>query len=836
MTLIRLLRHWTTRLLAPDRLPSLKYDAFKELLRHDKRSLELISQLEDIYYSGTPVDQAAVGRLAGALGWSVGSLIRSLTAMHPGGYRDLEQRFTELEQTLLAALPVFADSSEPPYSIDLPAAAANPELAGGKAYGLGRVLSATDLPLPRGFVITTRSFNLFLGHNDLRHRLDELLAEVRIDDGERLRELAGEMMECIRMSRVPETVAQDIGRRLAELRRLGCSGPWALRSSAVGEDGEKSFAGQYTSILQVEDQGIAEAYKEIVASKYTPQAIAYRLRCGLADQDAPMAVLVMEMIESRSSGVIYTRDRTPGSVSADCLAVYAVAGPGRRLVDGTAEPEVHRFAREADRPQLSPAIPTVAMPCLAPAAAAMLAGWGMRLEALFGCPQDIEWCEDTQGGCHLLQCRPLRMAIADPAGEAAGSESADLPRNILLTGGVTASSGVGSGRVFILENQSRLADVPDGAVLVSATLPPSLTAILERLRAVVAEGGSRASHFASVAREAGLPVLTGLHGAARRLTPGSVVTVDAGRNLVYQGSVLLEGDKKREKIARQTPFMTRLAALMEFVSPLKLRDPASPDFSPQYCGSMHDLVRYAHEKGMAEMFSLVGPGGREMGRAMKLVGDLPLTLHILDLGGGLFPEAAERKVVGPELVASPLMRAWWDGLSDQQVSWPSGLAVLDWDLADRHSGGIIGLDSAVYGSYAVVASDYLHLVLRFGYHFAVLDTLGGEDPEANYIAFRFKGGGGSYRNRLLRVSLIESILTWAGFTVKTCGDLLDAKFDRRPAAEIVSRLTLLGVLQGRCRLLDMALVDAGQVEEMFAAFKEILQRFVEPRQRQVSGQ
>jgi pyruvate,water dikinase len=460
----------------------------------------------------------------------------------------------------------------------------------------------------------------------------------------------------------------------------------------------------------------------------------------------------------------------------------------------------------------------------------------MRLEDLFGCPQDIEWCEDMQGSCHLLQCRPLRMAIDHPAGDAVGSESPALPQAILMAGGVTASSGVGIGRVFILENEGRLADVPDGAILVSPTLPPSLAAILERLRAVVAEGGSRASHFASVAREAGLPVLTGLHGAARRLTPGSVVTVDAGRNLVYQGSVSLEGDKKREGTARRTPFMTRLAALMEFVSPLNLRDPASPDFSPQYCGSMHDLVRYAHEKGMAEMFSLVGPGGREMSRAMKLVGDLPLTLHILDLGGGLFPEAAKKKVVGPELVASPLMRACWDGLSDPQVSWPEGLAVLDWALADRHSGGIIGLDSAVYGSYAAVASDYLHLVLRFGYHFAVLDTLGGEDPEANYIAFRFKGGGGSYENRLLRVSLIERVLTWAGFTVKTRGDLLDARFDRRPVAEIVSRLTLLGVLQGRCRLLDMALVDAGHVEEMVAAFKEILRRFIEPRQRQGSGQ
>jgi pyruvate,water dikinase len=258
---------------------------------------------------------------------------------------------------------------------------------------------------------------------------------------------------------------------------------------------------------------------------------------------------------------------------------------------------------------------------------------------------------------------------------------------------------------------------------------------------------------------------------------------------------------------------------MEFITPLHLLDPTSPDFSPENCVNVHDFVRFAHEKGMAEMFSLVGRSGRGLARARQLATDLPLTMYILDLEGGIAPEAAAEKTIEPQFITSPLLAACWAGLTHPEVAWHKGLVFLDWGEVDRISGGIFSLKSALLASYAVVAREYLHLVLRFGYHFAVLDALCDEDPEANYIAFRFKGGGADYENRLRRVELIKAVLTWAGFAVKTRGDLLDARFERRPCAPTLARLTLLGILQGKTQLLDMALNRDSQVQEMVAAFK-----------------
>ena len=127
--------------------------------------------------------------------------------------------------------------------------------------------------------------------------------------------------------------------------------------------------------------------------------------------------------------------------------------------------------------------------------------------ALVGCPQDLEWCQDKQGRLFLFQSRPLKpspMAGADLQ-EAKGSPEVAQP--VVLHGGVTGSPGLGIGKVWLVRREAELREVPEGAVLVSPTLPPAFAVIIDRPQAAVADGGSRAGHFAVVAREYGLPVM-----------------------------------------------------------------------------------------------------------------------------------------------------------------------------------------------------------------------------------------------------------------------------------------------------------------------------------------
>jgi len=828
MYLRQLFQHWTREVFAPGKLLRQKYAAFKELLRHDKRSLELISDLEDLIQGERLVDWAQAESLVRALRWSVGRLVDSLLSMRPAAYRSLEERFQQIDSLLVKAATLPAGKAGPPYTVTLAEAAPAPELAGGKAHTLSRLLQATGLPAPRGFVITTRAFHNFLEHNHLRHRLDELLAQVHLDDWERLAELSREMAALVRHAAIPPAVVLEIEQRLEDFRRQGFEGPWALRSSALSEDGAASFAGQYVSVLQVAAPEVCDAYKQVLASKYSPPAVAYRIRVGLADQETPMAVLLMEMIEAKMSGVVYTRSPGADALTEACVEVFALTGLGPRLVDGRSLPEVHRLSREAE-PRLLSSLAAASEPeggtRLGPDTALQLAGWGMRLEQVAGRPQDLEWCQDQQGNLYLLQSRPLTSETFPRETGEMETAPREIANPVLLEGGVTASPGLGMGQVFLVQEKEDLAKVPEGAVLVSPTLPPYFSGVIHRLRAVVADLGSRASHFAMVAREYGLPVVVGAREATKRLPPGQLVTVDASQCRVYLGEVA-GWEVRPQRPASATPFFIRLGRAMEFISPLNLTDPDSPDFAPQGCRSFHDLVRFVHEKGMAEMFSLVGRQGRGLAQARRLDSDLPLVMYVLDLEGGISPMAGSGKGVQPQFIISEPMQACWRGLSHPDVTWDKRLLHIDWEELDRVSAGLINLRSAALASYAIISKDYLHLVLRFGYHFAVLDTLASSDAEANYITFRFKGGGGAFENRLQRIELIKLILKWAGFTVHTRGDLLDARFQRREARQILSRLTLLGLLQGKTRLLDMALSSPEQVLQLAAAFRERYREYV----------
>ena len=110
-----------------------------------------------------------------------------------------------------------------------------------------------------------------------------------------------------------------------------------MRSSAVGEDTEASFAGQYATELNVTRDNLLEAYKAVLASKYSPRAISYRLRYGLEDRDTHMCVAGIVMIDSRASGVLYTVD--PSRPDSNLLKINSIWGLGEHLVSGEASPD-----------------------------------------------------------------------------------------------------------------------------------------------------------------------------------------------------------------------------------------------------------------------------------------------------------------------------------------------------------------------------------------------------------------------------------------------------------------------------------------------------------------
>ncbi|GAB6175342.1 PEP/pyruvate-binding domain-containing protein [Desulfobaculum senezii] len=830
LELKQLFRHWTYQVFAPGTLLRKKYEAFKRLLDLDRTCLKHIAEMEELYYGRVPADWARVTMLTRTLSADVKSLTRELMRMRPGHYLDLPdyRRKIDFYLSMQTEPPEF--DFAPPYAIPLSEAHLSAAEAGNKAARLSSLAEVEDLPVPGGFVITTRAFHYFIEYNELRSRIETLLSKVTLDSPGFVLDICEEIQRLIMEAEVPPAVEEayrDHALTLAAAR--GGQLQLAVRSSAVGEDTEASFAGQYDSELGVSLSDLSHAYKKVLASKYSPKAVTYRIRYGMPDMQTPMAVLVLEMIDARVSGVVYTHD--PSDHDGDCLSVYSVEGMARSLVDGSSSPDIVTLSRE-DAPRIlsrtsGAAAPQIISgdipedgPALGEEHALTLAKWGMALEDAFGGPQDIEWCMDRWGSLFMIQCRPLgtRKAPLDDQHDVPPEPDAEPILN-----GVPASPGVGIGQICKPHRIMELDDVPEGCVLVADTLSPSFASVLERLAAVITDTGSKASHFASVAREFGVPVIVDAKFATRELADGALVTVDADHGHVYDGELpeLRERAAMRANV-QDTPFHRRLRKVMDHIVPLNLTDPEGDDFAPDGCRTMHDIVRFCHEKAVAEMFNLVDKGGRGLAQAKILEGGLPLVMYILDLGGGLTPQAHKASAVDPCHFASDSISALWEGLNHPDIQWDGSLLAFDWEEFDRMSAGVVSLKSKTLSSYVILARDYMHALIRFGYHFAVLDTMSTDHADSNYINFRFKGGGAGIGQRKLRLAFVDKVLKDAGFTVRITGDMLEASLNRAPRPKIELNLTLIGTLLGKTRLMDMALTGDNQVQQLVDDFLDSL--------------
>jgi len=838
MSLTQLFRHWTYQIFAPGVLLREKYNAFKELLRYDDLCLDIIAEIEDIHYGNEKADWARIVWLCKRLSSAVDHLTTHLTLLSPAKYVDLPEYARKIDFYVRMALDVPVPDMSPPFLLPLSEAAAHPGLVGGKAAAMGHVHANGDIPCPPGIVVTAGAFRYILEAAELRPKLDAKLRKVILSRPDEMAGLAAELRQMILTVHVPEDISAPLRQAAMDLARTG-NGLLAVRSSALAEDGLASFAGQYESVLSVRPEDVLTAYKKVLASKYGPRALTYRVLCGLSDEETSMAVLCMPMVDAKAAGVLYTLDPGGRVGGREAMGIYAARGLGTAVVDGCIIPESVAVSRGKHPRVLSRDPETDDGPALPDEAAERLGEIGLRLESLFGRPQDVEWAMDAKGDIAILQSRDMGAEQTDAPGDDGEAEDGfgayvddgeaqkrakALPA-ALIAGGVRVSNGVAAGPAVHAQTVIEVSAVPLGAILLTPTLSPALARLAGRVAGVITAAGSRAGHFASVAREFGLPVAVFGQEIFTAIPDGQEITLDADAGSVFPGRVesLLAAQADVAPRAA-TPAALRLEKIMPLVARLTLTDPDSPDFTPSNMRSVHDIVRFAHEKSVTEMFSLVGKGGRGLASAKRLKTPLPFTMYILDLGGGLFEGIAGAATVTPGEIKSTPMWAIWSGLTSPQARWDDDAQFVDWEEFDRISGGIFSGKSKLLASYAVISANYAHLMIRFGYHFSVLDTVCGPEDKNNYINFRFKGGGGALVQRLTRIDFISRVLTHFSFAVTVKGDMLDARMARENEVIVQKRLAMLGYLLARTKLMDITLSEATDMRTLVDDFLDATDR------------
>jgi rifampicin phosphotransferase len=318
---------------------------------------------------------------------------------------------------------------QPTWILPLASDTASLSLVGGKGANLARLAQA-GLPVPDGFLITTRAYQAFLAMNGLTEQVREILSSGFPEAPGQFEEAATRIRALFSQGTLPAGLVEQIEAAYADLGRPAV----AVRSSATAEDlPEMSFAGQQDTYLNVVGaESLLHAVFDCWSSLWTARAISYRVRNRVPHGDIALAVVVQLMVESQSSGVLFTANPLTGLRSE--TVIDATLGLGEALVSGQVEPD--HYVVDAQTGQITcrtlgakalsvrgrPEGGTMTVAEAGQAGQALpdeqiqaLAMLGRRVADLYGAPQDIEWAwaNDT---LYLLQSRPITSLFPVPAG------------------------------------------------------------------------------------------------------------------------------------------------------------------------------------------------------------------------------------------------------------------------------------------------------------------------------------------------------------------------------------------------------------------------------------
>jgi pyruvate,water dikinase len=299
--------------------------------------------------------------------------------------------------------------------------------AGGKGANLAR-LTRAGFPVPPGLIISTDAYRAFVAANGLEAIIQAALENRSAEDASGLEQASAAIRAAFSAGKVPADVAADIRGAYAEFE----AAPVAVRSSATAEDlPDLSFAGQQDTYLNVigQDQWL-EAVVNCWSSLWTARAIGYRLRNGVSQHGASLAVVVQQMVPSVVSGVLFTANPLSGLLSES--VIDATFGLGEALVSGQVEPdhfvatsrsgEITRRTLGAKqistRAKAGGGVESLsenarARPTLSDDEIKQLVALGQQIQAEYQAPQDIEWAL-SDGKLYVVQSRAITSLFPVP--------------------------------------------------------------------------------------------------------------------------------------------------------------------------------------------------------------------------------------------------------------------------------------------------------------------------------------------------------------------------------------------------------------------------------------
>ncbi|MBI4037771.1 phosphoenolpyruvate synthase [Candidatus Curtissbacteria bacterium] len=422
-------------------------------------------------------------------------------------------------------------------------------IVGGKGANLGELYSI-GAPVPNGFIITANCYFENVLSSGALDRIKGILFGLDVENPTDLASRALKCQDEIKKIKLNNATLAKIG---SFYKKLGKKPLVAVRSSATAEDlPEASFAGQQATFLNIRgEKNLTDAVLAAWASLFEPRAIFYRVQKNFDHFKVGIAIPVQLMVESDSSGVMFTLD--PITNDKRKIIIEAIYGLGELIVQGAETPDHYEVSKKdysiltktlsaqnqqlvkrGDKNKLLKISKNFQKEQKLPDEKIIeLAKIGVKIEKHYFFPQDIEWAYQD-GKLFIVQTRPVTTIAKElPKKE----EKNIFSQKKILLQGAPASPTIGTGHVVIIHSPKEISKVKKGDVLVTEMTNPDFVPAMKRANAIVTDRGGRTSHAAIVSRELGIACVVGAEKATKTLKNGQIVTVNGKTGIVYEGSL-----------------------------------------------------------------------------------------------------------------------------------------------------------------------------------------------------------------------------------------------------------------------------------------------------------
>lgn len=310
------------------------------------------------------------------------------------------------------------------------------QLVGKKCANLGELYNG-GFPVPFGFALSMRAYEKFLTETGAERELRAYFSSFQADPSdpqdipqfEKAEHFARSLLESTKMPPELEELICKYYTQLCEM--VGRGDAWV----SVRSSGPVSRPGQYETYLFVRTE--KEVVKHIIkvwSSTFNTRSLIARARAGFPLYSDPIGVAVIEMVDAKAAGVFFSFE--PSSFSLTTIAIEAAWGLGESVVSGRVPVDrwyIDRSTLEVVRAQICAKTEEFVLadpktgganykpvplecqnePCLTADELKAVADLGLKVEAHFGQPQDIEWAirkgESIPRSIVLLQARPQKI-------------------------------------------------------------------------------------------------------------------------------------------------------------------------------------------------------------------------------------------------------------------------------------------------------------------------------------------------------------------------------------------------------------------------------------------